>query len=203
MRESFTPYGNRRDAADWMGPPSSSNRTTMDGITRQGYPFQTVVGSMGLNHMKGRVQDAITGSFLSTDPFVTALGYTQNFNRYAYTYNNPLTFTDPTGFTVKSEDCGREGSQCQPTPEEIEEIIVSGCRYCASFYGTMYLQGGLPLPVLPLAQLLLPNAAAGVSDGDLQEIVSEAPRCWNGEDGGLSDLVDGMVRASTSYIKWD
>src|SRR5690606_33370110 len=120
VRESFTPYGNRRDAADWVGPPSSSDRTTMDGITRQGYTFQTVLGSMGLNHMNGRVQDAITGSFLSPDPFVTAPGYTQNFNRYSYVYNNPSSLTDPSGFSVNNQDCGREGSQCQPSEAEIQ-----------------------------------------------------------------------------------
>jgi RHS repeat-associated protein len=101
LDESFTAFGLRRDASSWSGQPSASDRQLADGITRQGYTFQTVLGSMGLNHMNGRVQDAVIGRFISPDPFVTQPGYTQNFNRYAYVYNNPLTHVDPSGFDVQ------------------------------------------------------------------------------------------------------
>jgi RHS repeat-associated protein len=92
---SFAPFGTPRDPNDWSGPGSTPNS-----LTRQGYTFHTVLGRMGLNHMNGRVQDAISGTFLSPDPFITDPLNTQNFNRYAYVYNNPLTFTDPSGFAV-------------------------------------------------------------------------------------------------------
>jgi hypothetical protein len=45
---------------------------------------------MGLNDMKGRVEDAVTGRFLSPDPFVTDASNTQDFNRYSYVRSNPL-----------------------------------------------------------------------------------------------------------------
>jgi RHS repeat-associated protein len=93
---SFTAFGLRRDAATWSGEPT--NRAALDGISRQGYTYQTALGSMGLNHMNGRVQDAVTGRFLSADPYVTEPNYTQNYNRYSYVYNNPVSFTDPSGF---------------------------------------------------------------------------------------------------------
>jgi RHS repeat-associated protein len=70
----------------------------MDRITREGYTFQTVLGSMGLNHLNGRIEDSITGRFLSPDPRGTIRGNTQSWNRYSYVNNNPLTFIDPTGF---------------------------------------------------------------------------------------------------------
>jgi RHS repeat-associated protein len=98
--ESFTAYGNRRDANTWTGVPTSSDRTLMDGVTREGYTFQTVLGSMGLNHMNGRVQDAVTGRFLSPDPVGTSPYNTQSYNRYNYVGNNPLSYTDPSGFWV-------------------------------------------------------------------------------------------------------
>jgi len=53
---------------------------------------------MGLNDMNGRIQDAVTGRFLSPDPTIPDPGFTQSYNRYSYVNNNPLTFTDPTGF---------------------------------------------------------------------------------------------------------
>jgi len=92
--ESFTAYGMPRDPTTWSGTPSS----TADSITRQGFTFQTVLGHLGLNHMNGRVQDAITGTFLSPDVLVSDPTNTQSFNRYAYVNNNPMTYTDPSGF---------------------------------------------------------------------------------------------------------
>ncbi|MGB6354677.1 MAG: RHS repeat-associated core domain-containing protein, partial [Steroidobacteraceae bacterium] len=98
--ESFTAYGNRREASTWTGAPTSAELTTMNGVTREGYTFQTVLGAMGLNHMNGRVEDAITGRFLSADPHIPDRGNTQSFNRYSYVNNNPLTMVDPSGFSA-------------------------------------------------------------------------------------------------------
>lgn len=60
--------------------------------------------SMGLIHMNGRVQDAVTGRFLSADPFVQAPFNGQSLNRYSYVFNNPLSYTDPSGFKCKDRD---------------------------------------------------------------------------------------------------
>jgi RHS repeat-associated protein len=84
------------------GAPTSGELTTMNGVTREGYTFQTVLGSMGLNHMNGRIEDSITGRFLSPDPHGTIRGNTQSWNRYSYVNNNPLTNSDPSGFA----ECG-------------------------------------------------------------------------------------------------
>ncbi len=94
VNESFSAYGLRRDPSDWSGVPTNSG----DSLTRQGYTFQTVLGKMGLNHMNGRVQDTVSGTFLSPDPFVSEPGNTQSWNRYAYTYHNPMSYVDPSGF---------------------------------------------------------------------------------------------------------
>ena len=116
-KESFTAYGNRRDANTWSGAPTSADRTTMDGVTREGYTFQTVLGSMGLNHMNGRVQDAVTGRFLSADPYVSDPSNTQSYNRYSYVNNNPLSATDPTGFTQATQPyCGGGWKQGERHP---------------------------------------------------------------------------------------
>ena len=101
VSESFTAYGNRREASTWSGSPTSAELNTMNGVTREGYTFQTVLGSMGLNHMNGRIEDAITGRFLSPDPHGIVQTNTQSFNRYGYVNNNPLSFTDPTGFVIQ------------------------------------------------------------------------------------------------------
>ena len=104
VSESFSPFGERRNPATWSGQPVNGELTTGSQITQLGYTGQDALGSFGLNHMNGRVQDAVTGRFLSADPYVTEPGNTQNFNRYSYVYNNPLTFTDPSGFSCFGEN---------------------------------------------------------------------------------------------------
>ncbi len=105
VNESFTAFGDRRNPNSWSGSASGSDLTTSEAITRQGYTFQTLLGEdLGFNHMNGRVQDAITGRFLSPDPYVQAPSNAQNYNRYSYVFNNPLTFVDPSGFQG-TEEC--------------------------------------------------------------------------------------------------
>ena len=100
VNESFDAYGSRRNATTWSGAPSSGDETTINGVSRLGYTGQTVLGvSMGLNHLNGRVEDSITGRFLSADQHAANATDTQSFNRYSYVQNRPLTLVDPTGFT--------------------------------------------------------------------------------------------------------
>ena len=67
------------------------------------------VGNSGLIHMalgqplNGRVYDATLGRFAQADPTVQFAGASQSYNRYSYTLNNPLSYTDPTGFGTWSD----------------------------------------------------------------------------------------------------
>ena len=49
--------------------------------------------------MNGRIYDALLGRFLSADLVVQAPANLQSYNRYSYVMNNPLTLTDPSGFS--------------------------------------------------------------------------------------------------------
>jgi RHS repeat-associated protein len=57
------------------------------------------VAGIGLVHMNGRIYDPVTGSFLQADPVVQDPWNGQNYNRYSYVLNNPLSFTDPSGYS--------------------------------------------------------------------------------------------------------
>jgi len=48
--------------------------------------------------MNGRVYEPSLGRFLSPDPLVSDPSNSQTFNRYSYVRNNPLSYTDPSGF---------------------------------------------------------------------------------------------------------
>jgi hypothetical protein len=52
--------------------------------------------------MNGRVYDPEVARFLSADPFVQFPGSTQGYNRYAYVNNNPLSYTDPSGYFLET-----------------------------------------------------------------------------------------------------
>ena len=51
--------------------------------------------------MNGRLYDPALGRFLRADPFVQFPANLQGHNRYSYALNNPLAFTDPSGYLLK------------------------------------------------------------------------------------------------------
>jgi RHS repeat-associated protein len=53
---------------------------------------------MGVIHMNGRIYDPLIGRFMSADPFIQAPENLQSHNRFAYVMNNPLSYTDPSGY---------------------------------------------------------------------------------------------------------
>jgi RHS repeat-associated protein len=79
----------RLSASDWLGIASTA---------RHGFTDHDMLDNLRLIHMNGRVYDSGVGEFLSPDPFVPAPAFTQSFHRYSYVFNNPLSFTDPSGF---------------------------------------------------------------------------------------------------------
>ena len=48
--------------------------------------------------MNGRIYDPTLGRFLQADPHIQAPENSQSFNRYSYVLNNPLSYTDPSGY---------------------------------------------------------------------------------------------------------
>ena len=66
-------------------------------ITDRGYTLHEHIEAFGLIDMSGRMYDPVLARFLSPDPYVQAPDFTQSFNRYAYCWNNPLSYTDPSG----------------------------------------------------------------------------------------------------------
>jgi len=64
----------------------------------RGYTGHEHLDKLGLIHMNGRVYDPQIARFLSADPIVQAPNNLQSLNRYSYVMNNPIGFTDPSGF---------------------------------------------------------------------------------------------------------
>jgi RHS repeat-associated protein len=56
-----------------------------------------MLDDVGLIHMNGRLYDPFLGRFCAADPYVQSPKNTQNYNRYTYVLNNPLSLVDPSG----------------------------------------------------------------------------------------------------------
>ena len=69
----------------------------IEDVTR-GYTGHEHLDGVGLIHMNGRVYDPVLGRFLSADPIVQAPNNLQSYNRYTYVFNNPMSYTDPSGY---------------------------------------------------------------------------------------------------------
>jgi RHS repeat-associated protein len=93
-RLSYDAFGKRRNisgAADSAG--------TLKGVnTVKGYTGHEHLDSLGLIHMNGRVYDPVIARFMSADPYIQAPMNSQSYNRYSYVMNNPLSYSDPSGY---------------------------------------------------------------------------------------------------------
>ncbi|MEW6536816.1 MAG: RHS repeat-associated core domain-containing protein [Candidatus Auribacterota bacterium] len=94
-RFSYDPHGKRRNT-DWT--PALNELALKGNITNRGFTGHEHIDSMDLIHMNGRVYDPILGRFLSPDPHIESMGNPQTLNRYTYVRNNPLSYTDPSGY---------------------------------------------------------------------------------------------------------
>ncbi|MBZ4396818.1 polymorphic toxin-type HINT domain-containing protein [Myxococcus sp. AS-1-15] len=88
------------------------------GAVTKGFTGHESDDEFGLVNMGGRIYDPETARFLTPDPVVQFPHDGQSYNRYAYTLNNPLRWTDPTGFEADGGDLPPGG-----------ETIVTAPRY--------------------------------------------------------------------------
>lgn len=68
----------------------------------RGYTGHEHLPWFGLVNMNARLYDPAVGRFLSPDPFIQMPDFSQNFNRYSYCLNNPLSNNDTDGQFVNS-----------------------------------------------------------------------------------------------------
>lgn len=92
---SFDAWGQRRNA-DW-----TALATLFKGSHERGFTNHEHYDLFSLIDMNGRVYDPVLGRFLSPDPFIQDMTDLQDLNRYSYVGNNPLSYTDPSGYFWK------------------------------------------------------------------------------------------------------
>jgi len=90
---SFDAWGRRRNVSNWS---YSSVPTTF--TFSRGYTGHEHLDQFNLINMNGRLYDPQLGRMLSVDRYVQDPSNTQSYNRYSYCMNNPLKYTDPSGW---------------------------------------------------------------------------------------------------------
>jgi RHS repeat-associated protein len=97
---SYDAWGNRRD------PNTLQVYTSLQTglLTDRGFTGHEHIDLFALVNMDGRMYDPIIGRFLSPDPLIQMPENLQSLNRYAYCLNNPLTLTDPSGYSWLSRN---------------------------------------------------------------------------------------------------
>ena len=82
-RERYTPYGELVDG-----------NAGQDDL---GFTGHVMDAATGLAYMQARYMDPVTGRFLSNDPVGFSADKPFMFNRYSYTFNDPVNMVDPDG----------------------------------------------------------------------------------------------------------
>ncbi len=96
LRQRYTPYGAIRDT---YNPNQLYPYTALRGYTGHRHHYKH-----SLINMNGRTYDPTISRFTSADPYIQDPTNSQSFNRYAYVMNNPLKYTDPSGYYPESAE---------------------------------------------------------------------------------------------------
>lgn len=111
--------------------------------------------------MNGRIYDPRLGRMLSPDPVTQAPENGQNYNRYTYVFNNPLKYTDPSGFVcyqlnshpIINDKLATQSSNSVPCPGNAGGFYVdiNGNGRHDEFYslGQYPYWDSSPTPVIP------------------------------------------------------
>ncbi|MFJ8080127.1 RHS repeat-associated core domain-containing protein [Streptomyces sp. NPDC096205] len=114
--------------------PFGGNRGTATGTWTgtKGYVGGTDdTETTGLTHLGAREYDSATGRFISVDPIMD-LSDPQQINGYAYSNNNPVTFSDPTGLILA---CGSKGNGDCPNDGPTGPVREESCDSCHASQG--------------------------------------------------------------------
>ncbi|KQV11412.1 hypothetical protein ASE03_30440 [Kitasatospora sp. Root187] len=120
-----------RRTSDPFGNPRGTQPTTWAGS--HGYVGGTKDDATGLTNLGAREYQPTTGRFLSPDPII-GLGNPQQWNAYAYSNNDPVSSSDPTGlYTCRNghEGCNEHGNacgaDCSPDATMVGDCVESEC----------------------------------------------------------------------------
>lgn len=165
-RRQFDPWGVLRKHYKGNVETTAAIIETVDFelLTDRGYTGHEHFFSVGIIHMNGRIYDPVLRTFLSPDPFIQDPNNSQNYNRYAYVWNNPLLYTDPSGNFVFLGYAGYAAYIAAATVG----AIIGGITYSGvALYSGTFSWGGL-------TKSILVGAVSGVVSAGIGDVINSA-----------------------------
>ena len=182
-RVRYYPYGQERTDNHLASLP-----------TDFGFTGQRWEQGFGLYYYKARYYDPMLGRFVQADTIVPNPGNPQDLNRYAYVRNNPLRYTDPSGFFSEEEIMSIFGVS---TWDEVLAFFETGGRLEGQWGYLRVLreaQGGDLLDIYAGEQGLI---LQGTFVSNMDSGYAFAPK---GATGAMNLLTLGAIPGVTDYV---
>ncbi len=141
--------------------------------------------------MNGRVYDASLARFVSADPHIQAAGMSQSYNRYSYVLNNPMKYTDPSGYFFKKLFKSIKKA-VKKVVKAIKPFIVVIIAAVVTFYcpPCLALVGGNAIALGALAGAAAGAASAAINGGNILK-------------GAITGGISGAIFAGTGVSGWE
>ena len=162
-RLSYDAWGKRRNS------DGSDATTPIVSATMLGFTGHEMIDDVGLVNMNGRIYDPTIGRFMSADPFVDDVFNGKSLNRYSYVWNNPLSYTDPSGFGFFS----KIGKFFKKVFKAIKKFIRPIIAIAAAVALSVYLG---PILVAKFGTILGSALTGGISGGISGFIATGSPK---------------------------
>lgn len=142
------------------------------------------------------------GRFLTADTLVPDPQNPQSYNRYSYTLNNPLKYTDPTGHIsceeLGTKECGDEGNFVDTPPQTTQYDLTS---WLVPEMSINAHDPRLVLIHLLLDTLVDPIGNWGTAMMEFYKLNSNKG-VWNIKIPIRTQIADGIVLCNTSTCRW-
>ena len=196
----YDPWGARRNPDGQAADPTTFSLQP----GHREFTGHETIPTIGLVNMNGRIYDPVVGRFLSPDPNVQSPKDLQSYNRYSYVLNNPLRYTDPTGYfsiggalpgillgLVSIGACAvAPGVGCAIAAVIITAGNVGVARQEGASWGQIALSTGIGL-----LDVTLGGAAGGVLGGALGVVPgSAADFAANAVGGAIGGAIGGAMQ---------
>ena len=198
-RLGYSPYGERRQG-DWR---------TIGGLnlalyTNRGFTGHEHIDEVGLIHMNGRVYDPQLGRFLSADPFVQSPTSSQNYNRYSYALNNPLKYTDPSGYFFKKLFKGIKKAFKKLFKNKIFRVVaaIAGAFFLGPTVGSLLFDAAAAMGLIGSGMMASVTASyvfAGIGGGLVGGLIASGGDFKAGLMGAFTGGAAGFIGISSAF----
>ncbi len=201
-RYSYDAWGKRRDADTWDDLDGATDVSYVRGFTGHEH-----LELFALVNMNGRMYDPVLGRFLSADPYTQAPDFTQGLNRYSYVFNNPLSFTDPSGYITIGQVAGtvlQIGITAALSATPLAPVAPFIAGFLGQFYGA-YIDGASfnQALVAGLKGGAIAQVTAGISAG-VGTSIDPLKSFWGKEllRAHLHGISNGLIRQGLGGKFW-